>query len=85
MSSKPNYLTTISRKITSLHVVALFVVYVVFSLVVGGPGILHNEMDIRLPAHISGKPILQIIFDADSMNIGGWEARQLSFLFDVID
>lgn len=46
---------------------------------------LHKEMDIRFPAHISGKPILQIIFDADSMNIGGWEARQLSFVFDIID
>lgn len=85
MSSKSNYIAAISRKITTLHVVVLFVAYVVFSLVIGGAGILHSEMDTRLPAHISRKPILQIIFDADSMNIGGWEARQLSFFFDIID
>lgn len=78
-------LVQISKKFSSFHVIILFFLYIVFSLIAGGPGILHTEMDVRLPAHISGKPILEIIFDAKSMNIGGWEARQLSFLFDVID
>lgn len=85
MKPSLSFITQISKKVSFFHLVILFFVYIVFSLIVGGPGILHTEMDIRLPAHISGKPILQIIFDAKSMNIGGWEARQLSFLFDVID
>src|ERR1043165_9137229 len=80
-----NPLAQIAKRISYFHVVILFFVYIVFSLVVGGPGMLHEEMNVRLPAHISGKPILQIIFDAKSMNIGGWEGRQLSFLFDIID
>jgi hypothetical protein len=74
-----------SKKISYVHVVVLFLVYLAFSLFVGGRGMLHKEMDVRLPAHISGKPLLQIIFDNQSMNIGSWEARQLSFLFDILD
>lgn len=85
MKSKTSHLAAIPNRLSSAHVVVLFIVYVIFSWIVGGPGMLHKEMDVRLPAHISGKPLLQIIFDAKSMNIGGWEARQLSFLFDVID
>jgi len=85
MQTKTNHIAAISKKLSSIHVIILFIVYMVFSWVVGGRGMLHTEMNVRLPAHISGKPILQIIFDADSMNLGGWEARQLSFLFDVID
>jgi hypothetical protein len=80
-----NFLLSISKKISYVHIAVLFVIYVVFSLVAGGPGILHKEMDIRLPEHISGKPILQILFDAKGMNLGGWEARQLSYLFDIVD
>ncbi len=80
-----NHLAQITKKISYFHVVILFFAYVVLSLLVGGRGVLHQEMNVRLPAHISGKPILQIIFDAKSMNIGGWEGRQLSFLFDIID
>ncbi|HEX2996546.1 MAG TPA: hypothetical protein VHP14_17100 [Anaerolineales bacterium] len=85
MQSKANQISAISNKRASIHIVVLFIAYVIFSLIVAGPGMLHFEMYTRLPAHISGKPILQIIFDAKSMNLGGWEARQLSFLFDVID
>jgi hypothetical protein len=85
MRSKPSYLAAISKKISTVHIVVVFVLYVIFSWFVAGPGMLHKEMDIRFPTHISGKPILQIVFDAASMNIGGWEARQLSFIFDIVD
>ncbi len=78
-------LSTISGKISPIHIGLLFGMSVLFSLLVTGPGVFHPELYVRLPAHISGKPILQIIFDAQAMNIGSWEARQLSFLFDVID
>ncbi len=77
-------LETISKKITPVHIALLFGGFVLFSLVVC-PSLIHPEMFTRMPAHLSGKPILEIIFDARSMNLGGWEARQLSFLFDVID
>lgn len=77
-------LEMISKKITPVHIGLLFGGFVLFSLIVS-PNLFHPEMFTRMPAHISGKPILEIIFDAKSMNQGGWEARQLSFLFDVID
>jgi hypothetical protein len=80
-----SHLVTLSGKITPFHVGLLFGLSVLFSILVTGTGLLHPEMYVRLPAHISGKPILQIIFNAQTMNMGGWEARQLSFIFDVID
>ncbi|MBK9926880.1 MAG: hypothetical protein IPP66_16540 [Anaerolineales bacterium] len=85
IQSATSYIYSLSKKISVFHITIIFIIYVIFSIVAGGSGILHREMDVRLPAHISGRPILQIIFDADSMNIGGWEARQLSFLFDILD
>lgn len=85
MHSRTDPITAVSKKLSIAHVVALFIVYVAFTWIVAGPGMLHYEMDVRFPAHISGKPLFQTIFDAKSMNLGGWEARQLSFVFDVID
>jgi hypothetical protein len=85
LSHLGSHLGTLSRKINPFHVGLLAGIYILFSLIVTGPGLLHPEMYVRLPAHISGKPIMQIIFNAQTMNNGGWEARQLSFLFDMID
>jgi hypothetical protein len=77
-------LETISQKITPVHIGLLFGAFVLFSLVVN-PGVFHPEMYTYMPAHISGKPILEIIFDIKTMNLGLWESRQLSYLIDVID
>jgi hypothetical protein len=52
---KINHFARISKKISFFNVVLLFLTYVVFSLLVGGPGILHTEMDVRLPARPSFK------------------------------
>jgi hypothetical protein len=85
MKSFSNFFESFSKKIHLGYIVILFCLYVIFSVVVGGLGFIHNEMYLRMPVEISGKPLLQILFDIKTMNAGGWEARQLSYLFDVID
>jgi hypothetical protein len=78
-------LRSVSGRIGPIHVALLCLLYVLFSLLAGGGGLLHPEMDVRMPVELSGKPLLQILYDVKSMNIGSWETRQLSYLFDVLD
>jgi hypothetical protein len=78
-------LSDLSKRISFLHVGLLFIGFLIFTIFVNTPGLLHPEIYWRLPAYTSGKSILAIMFDAERMNLGGWEARQLSFFFDIID
>ena len=48
-------------------------------------GILHPEMDVRLPFYMSDTPLLNKIFDSDILDTSLYRARELSYLFDFVD
>jgi hypothetical protein len=48
-------------------------------------GVLHYEMEGRLPYYLSNGPLLGKLYDSDYLDLGMFQARELSYLFDYVD
>lgn len=62
-----------------------WVVMVALSLVLGGSGFLHPESYSFLPHYLSGRPLLELIYDNRVTDWGNYQARELGFVFDWLD
>jgi hypothetical protein len=72
-----------SEKINIVSVILLSILYIALAVVINQGGIIHNEMYVRMPAHLSQMPVLSIIYGPDMDQYA--RPRQLSFLFDIVD
>jgi hypothetical protein len=48
-------------------------------------GFLHPEIQIYMPAYLSDKPLMNIIYDSKTLDENNYQARELSYLFDYFD
>lgn len=74
-----------SEKINLFHVIILGCLFALISVFNHHGGILHPEMDIRLPFYLSDTPLLNKFFDSDVLEKPFFRARELSYVFDYID
>lgn len=73
------------RKLLWIVPVLLIAVMTAVSIAAQHGGILHPEIDFRLPVYLSSRPLPKIIFDSNVMELGMYQARELSYLFDYVD
>ncbi len=73
------------QKISLFHVIILSCLFSLISVFNHHGGILHPEMDIRLPFYLSDTPLLNKFFDSDILEKPFFRARELSYVFDFID
>lgn len=74
-----------SEKISLIHVILLGCSFALLSVFNHHGGLLHPEMDVRIPFYISDTPFLNKIFDSDILELGFYRARELSYVLDFID
>lgn len=60
-------------------------IMVICSLAWSGGGVLQPELQVRLPYYLSSRPLLNKLFDSDTLDFGMYQARELSYFFDYID
>ncbi len=73
------------EKISLFHVIFISGVLALISIWNMHGGVLHPEMDVRLPFYMSDMPLLNKIFDSDILDLSFFRARELGYLFDFID
>lgn len=73
------------EKISLFHVIFISCLFALISIWNMRGGILHPEMDVRLPFYMSDTPLLNKIFDSDILDTSLYRARELSYLFDFVD
>jgi hypothetical protein len=74
-----------SEKISLFHVIILSIFFMLISAYYHQGGILHPEMDIRLPFYLSDTPLINKFFDSEILEKPFFRARELSYVFDFID
>ena len=74
-----------AEKITSWHVFFVCLVMAALSALYHHGGILHPELEVRLPYYLSNKPLLSKLFDSRIIELGLYRARELSYFLDYID
>jgi hypothetical protein len=74
-----------SEKISLFHVILLSCFFALISVFFHHGGILHPEMDIRLPFYLSDIPLLNKFFDSEILEKPFFRARELSYVFDYLD
>ncbi|HRR40225.1 MAG TPA: hypothetical protein P5244_03215 [Syntrophales bacterium] len=86
MSPLINFSNKLAQKVRPYHFYFLMVIYVLASFVFQNGGIIHPEISTRMPVYLSGRPLLETIFDPNVMEIQGkYRPRQLSYFFDFLD
>ena len=86
MSFLLNFSNKLAQQVHPYHFYFLMVIYVLASFVFQNGGIIHAEVVIRMPVYLSGRPLLETIFDPNVMEIQGkYRPRQLSYFFDFLD
>jgi len=73
------------EKISLLHVIILSFLLALFSIICMDGGFLNREQYVRLPFFMSDIPLLKKIFDSRILDDGCYRAREISYLFDVVD
>lgn len=73
------------EKVSLIHIIILSCFFALISVFNHHGGILHPEMDIRLPFYLSDTPLLNKFFDSDVLEKPFFRARELSYVFDYID
>jgi hypothetical protein len=72
--------------LTIWHVFFTCLVLAILSAMYHRGGILHPELELRLPYYLSNRPLLSKLFDSRSViDTGLYRARELSYLLDFID
>jgi hypothetical protein len=65
--------------------VAAWIAFVAGSVALCGPGFLHPESYSFLPHYLSGRPLLELIYDNRITDWGNYQAREFGFVFDWLD
>jgi hypothetical protein len=75
-----------AEKLTIWHVLLVGLALTAFSVIYQHGGVLHPELELRLPYYLSDRPLLTKMFDSRSVvDSGLYRARELSYVFDYID
>jgi hypothetical protein len=72
----------------ALWIVALVVAWAALtctSILLCGQGFIHPESYSFFPHYLSGKPVLELVFDNRVTDWGNYQARELAFVFDWMD
>ena len=76
----------LNRHTRPRHFYFVLFLFLSFSILFQNGGMIHSEIQAKLPIYLSDQPILQTIFDSNSMEIkGSFRPRQLSYFFDCLD
>jgi hypothetical protein len=68
-----------------LAFLALWAGFVGVSVKLCGNGFIHPETHTFLPHYLSGRPMLELIYDNQATEWGHYQARELAFVFDYMD
>lgn len=68
-----------------LALTACWAALVALSIFLCGDGFLHPESYSFLPHYLSGRPLIELIFDNRVTDWGNYQARELAFVFDWLD
>lgn len=69
-----------------LLTIIVFAFFSIYSFFVQNGGIIQYEPLIRIPFYLDNRSILKKIFDVNKNELFGWyQARELSYIFDIID
>ncbi len=63
--------------------VAVF--FVVINIISLNGGLLHPEIDYRIKYSLDDRPLLQKVFDVKHNDYGYYQAREISYFFDIVD
>jgi len=72
-------------KISLIHALVISLIFAGFSIAYHQGGILHPEMETRLPFYLSDKPLLNKLYDSRILDLDLYRARELSYFFDFLD
>jgi hypothetical protein len=80
------YFEQTAEKMTVWHIFFVCLVMAGLSAIYHQGGILHPELELRLPYYLSNRPLLNKVFDSRSVvDSGLYRARELSYFLDYID
>ena len=69
-----------------LLTIIVFVFFSIYTFFVQNGGIIQYEPLTRIPFYLDNRSILKKIFDVNKNELFGWyQARELSYIFDIID
>jgi len=75
-----------AEKVTIWHVFFVCLIMAALSIAYHHGGMLHPELESRLPFYLSDRPLLNKLFDSNGViDSGLYRARELSYLLDFID
>jgi len=74
-----------AEKMTVWHVFFTCLILAILSAMYHQGGILHPELELRLPYYLSNRPLLSKLFDSRVIELGFYRARELSYLLDYVD
>ena len=75
-----------AEKMTAWHVFFTCLTLGILSAIYHRGGILHPELELRLPYYLSNRPLLSKLFDSRGViDSGLYRARELSYLLDFLD
>jgi Flp pilus assembly protein TadD len=74
-----------SEKISLFHVIIFSCLFALISVVNHHGGVLHNEVELRLPFYMSDVPLPNKLFDSQILDMDMYQARELSYFLDFID
>src|SRR5687768_1313733 len=69
----------------SMALLGLWLCFVGLSVVFSGTGFIHPESHTFLPHYLSGRPMIELIYDNNATEWGHYQARELAFVFDWLD
>jgi len=73
------------KKIVLFLPILVILVYIFSSIFIGKGELVHPEIQIRLPNFIDERPFLNKIFDINKHGANEYQARELSYFFDLLD
>jgi hypothetical protein len=79
------WLIQVANKVSLLHAILLSIFLAACSIWYHHGGILHPEMELRLPFYLSNKPLLNKLYDSRVLDLDLFRARELSYFFDFLD
>lgn len=78
-------LASIAGHVHTYHVAIIWLLFTVGSIGAIHGGVLHPECRRFMPHYLSERPLLNKVFDSDVNDWRNYQARELSYFFDLID
>ena len=63
----------------------IYAAILVASAIVTYPGILHPEAEVRIPSYLDSRPFLTKVFDVNINDSTWYQAREVSYIFEIAD